>query len=190
MTMKAVGVPLPQRAPRGPVATPPRRLEHEGSPPEASPLPATLHRLDVREEPVDTDLAQRAQLVEALGGYVRGVSPLAAWTHHGVDEFVAIVHEVYRPKATENALLSCYWPPPPGPSLIYVHRFARFDRDLTRATLGPPFTLRTRGVEVCTGLVRRGDDFVATVEVEHRETWLAEIEDETIARYLAAWELR
>jgi hypothetical protein len=185
MTMKAVGVPLPQRAPARPVATPPRRLEHEGSPPEASPLPATLHRLAVREEPVDTDLAQRAQLVEALGGYVRGVSPLAAWTHHGVDEFVAIVHEVYRPKATENALLSCYWPPPPGPSLIYVHRFARFDRELTRATLGPPFIIRTRGVEVCTGLVRRGDDFVATVEIEHRETWLAEIEDETIARMLS-----
>jgi hypothetical protein len=113
--------------------------------------------------------------VRQVTGHVRGGSQLVPWR----EGWLAIVHQVYKPKARNNPLLSDFWVPPIA--TVYVHRFIKFDHDLKNVMrMSRPFFFHKEGIEFCAGLVRWQERFVASVGVADKEAWLFEIEDETV----------
>jgi hypothetical protein len=118
-------------------------------------------------------------------GHVRGGSQLVPW----YGGWLGIVHQVYRPLQVapgHNRMLSDFWiAPSPSPisghaKVVYVHRFALFDRALTEVVLGAPWYWKTLGIEFCAGLTRWRDRLVAGFGVADKEAWLAEIADEVV----------
>jgi hypothetical protein len=127
-----------------------------------------------------------ATSVAQVTGHIRGGSQLVPW---GTDEWLSIVHQVHRPKRMaegQNPLLSSFWPaivvdPVAGTApVVYLHRFAIFDKALSGVRLSKPFYFIRLGVEFCCGLVRFQDRYVASFGVADNEAWLAEITDETV----------
>ena len=118
-------------------------------------------------------------------GHVRGGSQLIPWG----GGWLGIVHQVYKPPQDvpcHNRLLSDFWvAPAPHPisgdaKIVYIHRFALFDRKLEEVVYGKPWYWRTPGIEFCAGLTRWRDRLVASFGVADKEAWLAEIADEVV----------
>ena len=126
-----------------------------------------------------------APLTHQSLGHVRGGSQLVPW----YGGWLGIVHQVYRPLLVtpgHNRMLSDFWiAPSPSPvsghaKVVYIHRFALFDRAFTEVALGAPWYWKIPGIEFCAGLAKWHDRLVAGFGVVDKEAWLAEIEDETV----------
>jgi hypothetical protein len=134
--------------------------------------------------------------------HIRGGSQLVRWGQG----WLSIVHHVYRVPVTpkgHNSLLSDFWPPivkdpvAGKKKVVYLHRFAKFDRELENVVFSRPFYFVEIGIEFCAGLVRwefgekqlprvevgevaEPEKLVASFGVEDRESWLAEITPEAV----------
>jgi predicted GH43/DUF377 family glycosyl hydrolase len=96
---------------------------------------------------------------------LRGSSQLVPWN----DGYVCVTHEV---AGTH-------------PTIVYTHRFVRFDKDLTRTLdIGRPFYFQERGIEFCAGLTWWRDRFVISYGVADRAAYAAEIDPATVAEFL------
>jgi hypothetical protein len=73
----------------------------------------------------------------------------------------------------------------PNDKIHYVHRFVRFDADLTKAQVGPPFIFEHLGIEFCAGLVQHGQtrQWILSFGSEDKAAKLAVVSEET----LRAW---
>jgi hypothetical protein len=134
-----------------------------------------------------------AALVPQSTSHVRGGTQLVPWR----DGYLALVHEVHRPPLIEkghNALLSSFWPPAVkdpvsgDAPVVYLHRFALFDKKLEAVELSDPFYFRNLGVEFASGLTWFDDKLVAAFGVADKEAWLVEITTETVDTFLPAKE--
>ncbi len=127
-----------------------------------------------------------AREMPAVTGHVRGGTPLVPYK----DGYLAVVHEVYRPKREPpnyNPLLGFFAPMEKDPvagdvPTIYVHRFVRFDRALSRAELSEPFYFRRIGTEFCAGALWRGDKLLLSFGSNENEAWIAYVDPMDIAR--------
>ena len=124
-----------------------------------------------------------AMSIRPTTGHIRGGSQLVPWQ----GGWLAVVHQVHKPALTtsggHNPLLG-FWPtynPRVGPPVVYLHRFAFFNRELTTVKLGGLFNFKILGIEFCAGLTRWQGGFVAAFGVSDEEAWLAEITEETVA---------
>ena len=131
-----------------------------------------------------------AKSIPQTTGHLRGGSPLVPWQSGG--QWLAIVHEVHRPRRTSanhNHLLTSFWPPvAPDPvaglePVVYLHRFAIFDAELTTVRFSPPWYFKHVGIEFCPGLVAHGGRLIASFGVADKQAWLAEIALETVAAF-------
>jgi hypothetical protein len=106
---------------------------------------------------------------------VRGGTPLVPYE----DGWLAVVHE------RDGSPVSLGWQQPDCSFhwckfSRYSHRFARFSRDLTRVTVGPPWVFRHLGIEFCCGLVRWGEQWVLSYGFEDRQACLAVVGEHTV----------
>jgi hypothetical protein len=131
-------------------------------------------------------IAPSAAAIPQTTGSIRGGSQLISWG----GGWLAVVHQVYRRNPVppgHNPLLSDFWPAPVvdpiagNAKVVYLHHFARFNRELTTVAVSRPFYFRRIGIEFCAGLIRSGPKIVAAFGVADVEAWLAVLDDETIA---------
>jgi hypothetical protein len=122
---------------------------------------------------------------------IRGGSQLVSWREGG-EEWIALVHEVYRPPQVRpdfNPLLGFHPPAIKDPiagsaPIVYLHRFAVFNSDLTAVKVGRPFYFRKLGIEFAAGLAWWNDRLVASFGLADNEAWLVEIEPKTVEALL------
>lgn len=131
--------------------------------------------LDVQDTHVSPNVGSLRQVM----GFIRGGTQLVPWRDEGS---LAIVHQVYSPKVQNNPMMSDFWTP--SASSIYVHRFAKFDRELTHVRFSRPFIFMRQGIEFCAGLVHHDGRFIASVGIADKEPWLFEIEEEVVEAML------
>lgn len=118
-------------------------------------------------------------------GHIRGGSGLIPFA----GGWISLVHQVYRPPQTpagHNPLLGGWAPPAKDPvagdaKVVYLHQFAKFDKDLVSVALSKPFFFQRPGIEFAAGLVEWQGKLVASFGVADKEAWLAVI-DPQVAR--------
>ncbi len=110
-------------------------------------------------------------------GHIRGGSQLVEYD----DGYIAVVHEVFHPPYVDvgwNPLLGGFPPKAPGgqkSQVVYLHRFAVFDRDLMSVRLGRHFYFNRVGIEFCAGLTRWRGRLVVSYGVTDNEAWLIQV---------------
>jgi len=72
----------------------------------------------------------------------------------------------------------------------YTHAFVRFDRDLARVSIGPPWTLEHDGIEFVCGLARHRNQWVVSYGFDDRSPRLALVSDQTVRQWTAPLPLR
>jgi hypothetical protein len=116
--------------------------------------------------------------------HIRGSTQLVRYQ----DGWLALVHQVYRPKLEapgHNPLLGFFPEVVKDPvagdeKVVYLHKFAKFSRELDKVELSAPFYFRRIGIEFACGLAPWGDGFVASFGVADKEAWLVEVTAETV----------
>jgi hypothetical protein len=113
--------------------------------------------------------------IAQVNGHVRGGSQLIPYEN----SWLAVVHQTYKkPDVNASPARKAAWPK--DERVVYVHRFALFDKNLTGVRLGEPFYFMHRGIEFCAGLAWHEGKLVAAFGVRDAEAWLATFSSETV----------
>jgi hypothetical protein len=100
--------------------------------------------------------------VKHANGYVRGSSQLVPY---GEGRLLAVVHDVYQDQAR----------------IVYVHRFAVFDANLTTVAFGAPWYFDDMGIEFCAGAAWWQDRLVLSYGWKDRGARLASLDARQLA---------
>lgn len=100
------------------------------------------------------------------GGILRGGSQLIPYG----DGWLSVIHEV----SGDGRRID----------MIYTHRFATFDKELSKVKIGKPFYLQKRGIEFVAGLARlSADRFMISYGIEDKNAYVSEISTETVEEF-------
>jgi hypothetical protein len=177
--------------------------------PEAAKLRVASEEKEISGESLAAD-----RLGEEYGGEYGGEldpapapapvpAPAPAPAPPRIPGYLAVVHQVCHGVGTDpghNPLMSTFWAPmirttPSQPLTVYVHRFIRFNRELTECWLGRPFYFVEQGIEFCAGLTPWQQKLVLSFGVKDKRGFLAEVDaslldDETWERVQSLEEVR
>jgi len=115
-----------------------------------------------------------ADVPQAMG-HLRGSTQAVPFA----DGYLAVVHEVYKPKAAGGGYINGLGffeqgSHPTGP--FYVHRFAWMDKDGKSIRFGKPFVFHGSGIEFAAGLCVVDGKLLLSYGIENREAWIATVD--------------
>lgn len=152
-----------------------------------------LVTMRVADRPGGVFAVPEATSIPQTTGHIRGGSQLIAWE----GGFLAVVHQVHKMAVTapgHNPMLG-FWPPvvkdpvAGDAKVVYLHRFAFFNHELSQVVLGEPWYFRQIGIEFCAGLAKLGPNhFAAAFGVADKEAWIAKIHVKSMAATFAGVE--